>query len=347
MKKTNLRISLTKVLAAFLMSCSTISCVSCNNEGDKIKDEGYENNDYDIPTSKMNVRDPFIYTDYKKQCYYFICPKWENSIASILAYESKDLKLWKSLGTIFKAPSNYLGTKDCWAPDIYEWNGAHYIFVTFTGENIPRGTTVLKSTTGPVGQYSTVLPNDKLNLTPKDMWALDGMLYVDKQNQPWMVYSGEWVQFKDGRIYAQKMKSDFTAMVGEPVYLFQASDASWTTNTDYSEGKPVFVTDAPFIWKDEESGNLILIWSSFSTQRGSLKYSIGQAISKSGSIEGPWEHDHDALNSDDGGHAMIFRDLNNKLKISYHSPNTPTDSNPTTMTIRDIKIKNGKIERIN
>jgi hypothetical protein len=60
---------------------------------------------------------------------------------------------------------------------------------------------------------------------------------------------------------------------------------------------------------------------------------------------GPWEHDPKPLNTDDGGHVMAFTDLDGKMKIAYHSPNSRNGSlisgNPT---FREITIDdNGKI----
>src|SRR5690606_17183227 len=99
-----------------------------------------------------------------------------------------------------------------------------------------------------------------------------------------------------------------------PFMLFSASQAPWSIASDGIN----YVTDAPFIWKDEVSGNLIMTWSSFSVGG----YAIGQTISKSGKLEGPWEHDPVPIFSNDGGHAMVFKDLEGKLKMAYHAPNS-------------------------
>ena len=57
---------------------------------------------------------------------------------------------------------------------------------------------------------------------------------------------------------------------------------------------------------------------------GNGQYAIGVARSQSGTILGPWLQDPQPLNpNDNGGHAMIFRDFDGVLRISYHSPNTP------------------------
>jgi hypothetical protein len=40
--------------------------------------------------------------------------------------------------------------------------------------------------------------------------------------------------------------------------------------------------------------------------------------SKSGKIGGEWTHDPEPLFTDDGGHAMVFRDFEGNLKIAFH-----------------------------
>ena len=41
---------------------------------------------------------------------------------------------------------------------------------------------------------------------------------------------------------------------------------------------------------------------------------------------------------------MIFEDLDGNLKISFHSPNSLKGDIRETLTIRDIRIKDGKFE---
>ena len=79
-----------------------------------------------------------------------------------------------------------------------------------------------------------------------------------------------------------------------------------------------------------------MLWSSFRKTDG--KYAIGQAVSASGDVLGPWVQEPETLNSDDGGHAMVFKDLKGRLMISYHAPNSQTEH----PVITPIYIKDGK-----
>jgi len=125
---------------------------------------------------------------------------------------------------------------------------------------------------------------------------------------------------------------------GEPHLLFKASEAPWVGPVTLGESTGN-VTDAPTVYR-LESGALIMLWSSF-TKDG--KYCIGQALSESGNVQGPWVQMSEPLNNDDGGHAMLFRDKNGEMKISYHSPNT---TGLERLTIKDVVIENNKVKII-
>ena len=68
-----------------------------------------------------------------------------------------------------------------------------------------------------------------------------------------------------------------------------------------------------------------------------------QAVSASGDVLGPWVQEPETLNSDDGGHAMVFKDLKGRLMISYHAPNSQTEH----PVITPIYIKDGKFVALN
>ena len=60
-----------------------------------------------------------------------------------------------------------------------------------------------------------------------------------------------------------------------------------------------------------------MIWSSF-TPTG---YTTGIAISQSGKVHGPWNHQPEPLFKDDGGHGTIFRTFDGTLMLVLHCPN--------------------------
>lgn len=283
------------------------------------------NGQYAVYYSTLRVRDPFILADKKTKSYYLAV----NSMPSFKIFSSKDLRNWKDEGSGFTADADFWGKKDFWAPDLIEYKGKYYIWATFSGSNGKRGTSILVSTK-PTGSF---VPLVNEAVTPAGWMALDGTLYIDKKNKPWIIYCHEWLEVGDGEVVAQQLSDDLKMTVGEPLLLFKGSEGPWTGPIN-GGGKSGYVTDAPFIY-NAKNGELLMLWSSF-TKAG--KYAIGVARSASGSIAGPWKQDGQPLNDDDGGHAMIFKDFKGGLKISYHAPNSKAER-PVIYSLKDEKGK--------
>ena len=284
---------------------------------------------YNKPVDTMPIRDPFILVDKENRKYYV----YENAGNKVRVYRSKNLSYWKDLGMAFTPASNFWGKSDFWAPDVYYYKQKYYLFITLSAPGINRGTSILVADK-PVGPF-TPLVNKAV--TPSNWMSLDGALYIDKNNTPWILYCHEWLESIDGKVIAQQLKEDLTETVGDPQVLFKASEAPWVGSIT-SQGVRGNVTDAPFIYKTDD-GTLIMLWSSF---RKDGKYAIGQATSVSGELSGPWIQETQTLNDDNGGHAMLFHNLNGQLMISYHAPN----SGNWRPIIKPVTITNNKV-RIN
>jgi hypothetical protein len=168
------------------------------------------------------------------------------------------------------------------------------------------------------------------------MMSLDGVLYTGADGVPWLVYCHEWLEVTDGRIMAQRLSTDLKTTKGKPVELLRAGAAPWAGPIKGAKVEG-YVTDAPFFYR-ARNGELLMLWSSF-TKKG--QYAIGVARSASGRLEGPWRHDAEPLNTDDGGHAMLFRDFDGQLRISYHAPNTAPH---TRVRIYGVEEHNGKLK---
>ena len=108
--------------------------------------------------------------------------------------------------------------------------------------------------------------------------ALDGTLWVEN-SIPYMVYSHEWVQIRDGTVEVIRLKDDLSEAVGASQVLFKGSDAPYIDSV-----QPSYVTDGPYPYRTR-TGKLVMIWSSFKAN----KYVLILARSKTGSILGPWE----------------------------------------------------------
>ena len=287
---------------------------------------------FDLKIAEMVVRDPFIFVDSNNRCYYM---QVNGGNQTIQCYKSKDLLNWKHESDAFVPDSLFWGKRDFWAPDMFEYKGRYYILATFSNVGTKRGTSFLVSDK-PEGPYKPLINKP---ITPPEWTCLDATLYIDENDTPWLLYSREWIEVMDGQVLIQQLSDDLTKTVGEPRLLFKASEAPWTApiRGKNSEGQSVegYVTDAPVLYK-ASNGELLIIWSSFSKES---KYAIGVARSDDGTIAGNWTVDSIPLNADDGGHAMIFEDLDNQLRISYHAPN----NHPSRPQIRKLEDKDGKL----
>ncbi len=273
-----------------------------------------------IKQDSIVIRDPFVLPCAKNDCYYMYgttdLNPWIGDGRGFSYYRTKDFDDFEGPFTAFKASSDFWGTTQFWAPEVFEYKNKFYMMASFKPKNGCRGTGILISNS--LDEVFTPLVNQPL--TPHDWECLDGTFYVE-DGKPYIVFSREWLEIKDGAFYIQELSEDLTATVGAPVKIFNASDAKWVR--ELRQGDPgmdeqvdgCYVTDGPYFYKCSDK-TLAMIWSSF----GSKGYAIGQSISSSGRVNGPWVH-HSTPLCDEGGHGMIFKSLDQQLFLTFHSPN--------------------------
>lgn len=263
----------------------------------------------------INIRDPFVLPIIAEKQYYLYgttCPQsWTNPAAGIDYYTSPDLQNWEGPFPAFRPPMGFWADHDFWAPEVHVYRGRYYLFASFKTEGISRGTQILAAD-GPQGPF---LPISDGPVTPSDWESLDGTLFVDAHDQPWIIFCHEWVQVGDGEIWAQRLSEDLQSPIEQPFLLFRASEAPWI-RPFVSENRKGYVTDGPWLHR-QPNGELIMLWSSFSTGG----YTVGIARSASGDILGPWHQDPEPLVARDGGHCMIFQAFNGQLWLTFHQPN--------------------------
>ena len=267
---------------------------------------------YNIPSSEIRVRDPYIVPIKETGKYYLFgttdTDPW-NAGEGFLVYESEDLEHWSEPKWAFLPPEGFWANQNFWAPEVHHFNGYWYIFASFKAEGVCRGTQILRSESV-TGHY---VPISDGPVTPRDWECLDGTLHVDENGKPWMVFCHEWVQVHDGEICCIPLSDDLTHAIGEPTLLFRASEGPWVVPLWNS--KDNFVTDGPFLYRSN-NGALRMLWSSFSTE----DYTISYAESQSGTIFGPWiQHETGVVVN--GGHGMVFDTFDGRTLLSIHSPN--------------------------
>jgi arabinan endo-1,5-alpha-L-arabinosidase len=282
-----------------------------------------------LKNTDIHIRDPFVLPIKVEQQYYLYgttgAEAWTNSAQGTNYYTSANLQEWEGPFPAFHPPTGFWADRNFWAPEVHVYGGHYYMFISFKAEGVCRGTQILAADS-PQGPF---LPINDGPVTPRDWECLDGTLFVDTDDQPWIIFCHEWVQVGDGEVCALRLSEDLKSAVDSPRVLFRASEAPWAQEIN-SKGRKGYVTDGPWLHR-LANGELIMLWSSF----GTGGYTVGMAKSASGDILGHWEQVPEPLYAGDGGHCMVFRTFDGQLLLAYHRPNSTPDERPYFVPLRE------------
>lgn len=277
-----------------------------------------------LKRTDIRIRDPFILTDHQEKVYYLYGTTdentWEGEAEGFNAYTSKDLENWQGPFPVFRPDNHFWADRNFWAPEVYVYDGAYVMFASFKSEKRARGTQVLVAD-HPLGPFRPLISEP---VTPRDWECLDGTLFIDEADNPWMVFCHEWLQIVDGEICAMRLSKDLKQALSDPVTLFKSSEAPWTRRGKH------YVTDGPYFYTNKQN-ELVMIWSS----TGEKGYAIGMARSRSGNVLGPWEHEEELLFADNGGHGMLFNTFDHQLMLTFHAPNDTPNERPVFYPVQE------------
>lgn len=280
--------------------------------------------------SDINIRDPFVLKE--GDTYYLYGTRaadFGKNTGGFDVYTSKNLVDFSEPIVCFDSAKAGFNREVNWAPEVHKYNGAYYMFATFTRANGLRGVYILKADS-PTGEFAI---HSDTAVTPEEWECLDGTLYIDKKGEPYLVFCHEHTQIIDGTVCYVKLSEDLTHSVGEPVYMFSGSTPKWADKKEEGEH---YITDGPFMYRTA-GGELLLIWSTF------INHMYCQCVARSdnGEIDGKFIHLPPII-TNDGGHGMIFK-TQDKLMLTFHTPNRTGFERPTFREMEDtgstIKIK--------
>ena len=231
----------------------------------------------------INIRDPYILRS--GDWYYMYGTRAETCwgvAEGFDCFKSKDLENWEGPFEIFHRPEGFWADRCFWAPECYEINGKYYLVATFGSEK-HKGIQILQSDT-PDGTFQIMTETP---LTPDDWNCIDGMLYQEKE-KIYLIFSHSFEDVPAGDMCMVELENDFSSTKGEIFTLFSAKDAGWAVPIPFAKAEfgmdgDVYFTDGPAVYR-QQNGKLLILWSSW----GEKGYTVGQAVSDSGKIEGPW-----------------------------------------------------------
>ena len=281
---------------------------------------------------EINIRDPYILVHENTYYMYGTRAKtcWGKA-DGFDCYTSIDLKEWQGPVEIFKKPQDFWADQNYWAPECIHYKGQFFLVSTF-GDGQAKGIHILRSNS-PTGPFR--LMTDK-PITPDGWHSIDGTVFF-QDDKPFLVFSHSFEDVPKGEMCVMALKEDLSAGIGEIQVLFTADQAPWSVPIPFAKAEfgldgDVYFSDGPTVHL-MASGQLAMTWSSW----GQKGYSVGVAISESGRLEGPWTHLNDPIFTGNGGHGMLFEDLEGKMYYMLHSPNDLYHERPHLLGAREEK----------
>ncbi len=256
-----------------------------------------------VTTLPTGLRDPYLF--YDNGTYYLYTTGWKvykNTSGSINGS-------WSQVKNAISTPGDCDGNK--WSPEVYKYNGSYYMFTTYRSEKTGKNGCAIFKASSPAGPFKIITNG---TITPAKWSAIDGTLYLDDKGTPWMIFSHEHTSTGTGSgdYYKVQLSADLTAAASSPTLVFHTKDAKWSNG----------VADGPFMYTTE-SGDLLLLWSSGNSEDS---YTFGVARSTTGGLDGEWTHEEPIIIGKhwgglDGGHGMIFTDVDGQMYAVVHAPN--------------------------
>ena len=281
----------------------------------------------------IQIRDPFVLVD--NDTYYMYGTQ---SYGQFEVYTSTDLEIWAKQDPCFVGTDDFWGNaagnssvegaeRAYWAPEVhkYTYNGetAYYMLATFTQNTDTmnqQGTAILKATspTGPFELWSDG------PITPAGHSCLDASLYIEN-GTPYLVYAHEWQcacrnYNGTGTMDYIQLSADLKTTVGDSVEWFGADDLT-TFWEELFGTEPSKTTDGPFVYTDANGQNY-LMWSTHLTPDDANSYALLASPFTTLGSDVDLASDTLKLYVDNGGHGMVFTDLNGVETLVLHTPNS-------------------------
>lgn len=282
-----------------------------------------------MKNSDINIRDPYVLVHEGK--YYLYGTRSETCWGpadGFDCYVSDDMENWEGPVEIFHRPEGFWADRFYWAPECVYHGGKFCLVTTLGSEDRKKGIYVLKSDspTGPFEPASECL-------TPADWTCIDGTVFFE-DGVPYLIFSHSFEDDPKGDMCILPLSDDLCSATGEVTTIFSAGEAPWANPVPFAKAEfgmdgDVYFTDGPCLVKMEKG--LYMTWSSWGTNG----YAVGIAVSESCRLAGPWKQLAKPLYPENGGHGMVFTDVNGQLYFTLHTPNDKYMERPVFMKMKE------------
>ncbi|MDD4659573.1 MAG: glycoside hydrolase family 43 protein [Massilibacteroides sp.] len=236
---------------------------------------------------------------------YYMYGTGAGAVDGFCAYSSDDLVHWTLEGQVYRGNvSGSWAVANFWAPEVYERNGKFYMFFsadwkenpTNELENFRIGVAVSDKPTGPFKEMS-----DRPLFDP-GYPVIDGNIFVDEGGHNYLYFSrccykhpvesevaawakkkGLYDEIEESWVYGVEIKSDFSAIIGEPVLILRPPVANDDAQTEW-ESRSVTSGEVNRRWTEGsctfKKGDTYYIMYS-ANFFGGENYAVGYATSKS------------------------------------------------------------------
>jgi beta-xylosidase len=296
----------------------------------------------------VKLGDPFVLYDKQSDMYYMYGTGGVTN--GFVVYSSSDLVNWENKSVVYTSKQDRSwGTKDFWAPEVYQYNDRYYMFYSAHWKNNPNnelenykiGVAVSNSPLGPFEDmtggplFDPGYPIIDANV----YFSEDGRLYlyysrccykhsVDSEIATWAKDRGMYDNIEESWIYGVELKSDFSGIIGEPVLLLRPplkmkdKQSEWESRSVTSGEINRRWTEGSYLFKHNDVYYMMYSANYFAGEN----YAVGYATSNYplGLFEKSDNNPVLEKNTNKGGvvtgtgHNSLLRDKNGKTWCVYH-----------------------------
>jgi GH43 family beta-xylosidase len=201
------------------------------------------------------------------------------------SWASTNLTNWEPLGYAYQRTPDTWGGKTYWAPEVVRYRNRFYMVFSCQ----PAGAEKFSARICVAVSDQPEGPFEDLHcpLFDTGFSAIDGHIFVDSDNQPYIYYArvgvtgdpsrGELATHLYGKIYAAPLKEDLSGLAGEPVLCLTA-DKEWEESTTRRSR----AVEGPFVFNREGCYHMTYSAGHYADPN----YGIGYATADS--PLGPW-----------------------------------------------------------